>query len=46
MQLMVIEWFPQGDMVPIYQRLKDAGRGLPDGMEYRGSWVEAGFGRC
>jgi len=46
MLLMVIERFRDNDMVPIYQRLRDAGRGLPEGLEYVDSWVEADFSRC
>ena len=33
-------------MVPIYQRLRDRGRSLPEGLEYVDSWVEANFSRC
>ena len=33
-------------MLPAYRRLRDAGRGLPDGVSFLGSWVEAGFRRC
>lgn len=46
MLFMVIETFSAHDMVPVYRRLRDAGRGLPDGLDYVDSWVEAGFGRC
>lgn len=46
MLFMVIERFADHDMVPIYQRLKDAGRGLPEGVHLVDSWVEPGFGRC
>lgn len=46
MQFMVIERFADDDMVPIYQRLRDAGRGLPEGLELVGSWVEPSFARC
>ena len=42
---MVIERFENDDMAPVYARLKEAGRGLPDGLEFRGSWVEASFAR-
>ena len=34
------------DMVPAYERVRDRGRMLPDGLTYVGSWIEAGFGRC
>jgi hypothetical protein len=33
-------------MIPVYQRLRDSGRSLPDGLEYIESWVEPSFGRC
>src|SRR5260221_14336181 len=43
---MVIERFRDNDMVPIYQRLRDQGRSLPDGLEYVDSWIEPNFARC
>jgi hypothetical protein len=43
---MVIERFRDNDMVPVYQRLRDAGRSLPAGLEYVDSWIEANFSRC
>jgi hypothetical protein len=46
MLFMVIERFRDNDMVPVYQRLRDGGRGLPDGLEYVDSWVEPNFARC
>ena len=46
MLFMVIERFADNDMTPIYRRLRDAGRGLPDGLTFIDSWVEPGFGRC
>ena len=46
MLFMVIETFRDGDMVPVYQRLAERGRGLPEGLQYIDSWIEAGFGRC
>src|SRR5258707_7621364 len=46
MLFMVIERFRDNDMVPIYQRLRDKGRSLPDGLEYVDSWVEPNFARC
>ncbi len=46
MLFMVIERFRDNDMVPIYQRVRDAGRSLPDGLEYVDSWVEPNFSRC
>ena len=47
MLFMVVEHFPPGgDPLPIYRRLREAGRGLPDGVDYVDSWIELGFGRC
>jgi len=46
MLFMVIERFRDDDMLPVYRRLRDAGRGLPEGLKYLDSWVEPGFGRC
>lgn len=46
MLFMVIERFADNDMVPVYQHLRDKGRGLPDGLEYIDSWVEPNFSRC
>ena len=46
MLFMVIERFRDNDMAPVYERLRSAGRSLPDGLEYVDSWVEASFARC
>jgi hypothetical protein len=46
MLFMVIERFEGNDMVPVYQRLEERGRQLPDGLTYVDSWIEANFGRC
>ncbi len=46
MLFMVIEHFKDADPVPIYQRLRDQGRQLPDGLTYVDSWIEASFKRC
>lgn len=46
MQFMVIERFADSDMLPIYQRLQDEGRGLPADVSFIDSWVEVGFARC
>jgi hypothetical protein len=46
MLFMVIERFRDNDMVPIYRRVRDAGRGLPQGLRYIDSWVEPNFSRC
>ncbi len=46
MLFMVVERFKNRDAVSIYQRLRDRGRTLPDGLVYIDSWVEANFDRC
>ena len=46
MLFMIIERFRDNDMVPVYQRHRDSGRSLPDGLEYIESWVEPNFSRC
>jgi hypothetical protein len=46
MLFMLIERFKDDDMVPIYQRLRDEGRMLPDGLTYVDSWIEPNFSRC
>jgi len=46
MLFMVIERFRDNDMVPIYERVRDKGRSLPDGLTYLDSWVEPNFSRC
>jgi hypothetical protein len=46
MLFMVIERFKNNDMLPIYKRVRDDGRMLPDGLLYLDSWVEPNFARC
>lgn len=46
MLFMVIERFKNRDPVPVYARLREAGRALPDGLRYIDSWIEANFDRC
>ena len=46
MLFMVIERFRDNDMVPVYERLRDCGRALPQGLEYVESWIEPSFARC
>lgn len=46
MLFMVIERFENNDMIPVYRRVREGGRMLPDGLKYVESWVEANFGRC
>ena len=46
MLFMVIERFRDNDMVPVYRKLRDDGRMLPEGLRYVDSWVEPNFSRC
>jgi hypothetical protein len=46
MLFMVIEHFGREAVIRLYRRVRDHGRGLPDGLTYVDSWVEPGFGRC
>jgi len=46
MLFMVIERFRDNDMVPVYRRLREGGRSLPDGLKYVDSWIAADFSRC
>jgi len=46
MLFMVIERFRDNDMIPVYRRLRDGGRTLPEGLEYVDSWIEPNFSRC
>ena len=43
---MVIERFRDDDMIPVYQRVRERGRALPEGLDYVDSWVEPSFARC
>jgi hypothetical protein len=46
MLFLVIERFKGGDPVPIYQRLRESGRSMPEGLRYLDSWIEVNFARC
>jgi len=46
MLFMIIERFRDSDMVPVYKRVRDEGRMLPEGLRYIDSWIEANFSRC
>ena len=46
MQFMIIEHFRNRDPKPIYRRVRDSGRLLPDGLKYVASWIEPNFDRC
>ena len=45
MLFMVIERFKNRDPAPIYARLRERGRSMPDGLRYVDSWIEANFDR-
>jgi hypothetical protein len=46
MLFMVIERFPPGGAPAVYAHLAAHGRGLPEGLAFVGSWVEAGLERA
>ena len=46
MLFMIIERFENNDMLPVYERVRDHGRGLPEGLNYISSWIEPNFSRC
>lgn len=46
MMFMVIERFKDRDAVPVYRKVRDQGRSIPDGVKYHGSWIEPNFDRC
>jgi hypothetical protein len=46
MLFMVIERFRNQNAKAVYRRLRDEGRGKPDGLTYVGSWVTADLARC
>ncbi|HYP01149.1 MAG TPA: DUF3303 family protein [Pyrinomonadaceae bacterium] len=46
MLFMVIERFKNRDAGAVYQRFRERGRMLPDGLNYIESWTEATFERC
>lgn len=43
---MIVEHFKDRDPKPIYQRLRETGRQMPDGLRYIDSWIEPNFHRC
>lgn len=46
MLYMIIETFRNGDPIPAYRRFREQGRLMPEGLEYRGSWVTEDLRRC
>jgi hypothetical protein len=43
---MVIEKFRDQNAKAIYERLRDKGRQIPDGLKFENSWDSADLGRC
>lgn len=43
---MVVERFKNRDPAPIYRRLRESGRMMPDGLRYVSSWIETSWDRC
>jgi hypothetical protein len=46
MLFMAIERFRDRDARAVYRRVRDEGRGLPEGLTYVGSWIETNLNRC
>jgi hypothetical protein len=46
MLYMVIERFRNGNAQPVYERFRQRGRLMPDGVEYIDSWVTDDLARC
>jgi hypothetical protein len=46
MLFMVVEHFKDGDPAPVYKRVAEQGRMMPDGLSYVNSWIEIGMDRC
>ena len=46
MLFMVIERYRNRDAQAVYRRAREQGRMLPEGLLYKGSWVEDTFERC
>ena len=46
MSIVRIADFADRDPVPVYRCQHDKERGLPDGLNYVDSWIEANFNRC
>ena len=46
MLYMIIEDFHNCDPVPVYRRLREKGRQMPDVLTYRGSWATSDLKRC
>lgn len=45
MLFMIIETFDPAKAPDIYRQFQEQGRGIPEGLTYVDSWVDAGLGR-
>lgn len=43
---MIVERFKDRNPKPIYRRLAESGRQMPEGLKYLESWIEPNFDRC
>jgi len=46
MLYMILEDFRGGGAAPVYRRLRDSGRQVPEGVTYVASWVTTDLTRC
>ena len=46
MMYMIVEDFRDGAALPVYRRLRDSGRQMPEGLTYHGSWITRDMTRC
>lgn len=46
MLFMVVETFKDHNGKAVYERLRERGRQMPDGLKFMQSWVSADLGRC
>ena len=46
MLFMIIENFKNGEAAPVYQRFRERGRMMPEGLRYVNSWTTASLDRC
>jgi len=46
MLFMVVERFKSRDAGAVYERLRERGRMMPEGLRYVDSWIEANLDRC
>lgn len=46
MKFMIVESYREGAASAIYQRFRDHGRMLPEGLSYLDSWVSTDLKRC